>query len=70
MVLIHYDNSKPVNLSSPTVETAESCCNSPQRAGAEFTLLENGPVLRAFNVCRSRGRDNAAFHHVDAQGVT
>ena len=38
-------------------------------AGAEFTLLENGPVAARFNgVLEVEVADNASFHHVRAQG--
>ena len=73
-VLIHVtDNvSKPVNIVyRRTSETADVMLHNVIKldAGAEFTLLENGPVAARFNgVLEVEVGDNAAFHHVRAQG--
>ncbi|WP_448326052.1 Fe-S cluster assembly protein SufD [Sulfitobacter sp. M13] len=73
-VLIHVTDkvSKPVNIIyRRTSETADVMLHSVIKldAGAEFTLLENGPVAARFNgVLEVEVGDNAAFHHVRAQG--
>ena len=73
-VLIHVTDktSKPVNIVyRRTSETADVMLHNVIKldAGAEFTLLENGPVAARFNgVLEVEVGDNAAFHHVRAQG--
>ena len=73
-VLIHVTDkvSKPVNIVyRRTSETADVMLHHVVKldAGAEFTLLENGPVAARFNgVLEVEVADNASFHHVRAQG--
>ena len=73
-VLIHVTGkiSKPVNIVyRRTSETADVMLHHVVKldAGAEFTLLENGPVAARFNgVLEVEVADNASFHHVRAQG--
>ena len=73
-VLIHVTDkvSKPVNIVyRRTSDTADVMLHHVVKldAGAEFTLLENGPVAARFNgVLEVEVADNASFHHVRAQG--
>ncbi len=73
-VLIHVTDkvAKPVNIVyRRTSETADVMLHHVVKldAGAEFTLLENGPVAARFNgVLEVEVADNASFHHVRAQG--
>ena len=73
-VLIHVTGKipKPVNIVyRRTSETADVMLHHVVKldAGAEFTLLENGPVAARFNgVLEVEVADNASFHHVRAQG--
>ncbi|NOR31105.1 MAG: Fe-S cluster assembly protein SufD [Sulfitobacter sp.] len=73
-VLIHVTGkpSKPVNIiyrrTSTTADAMLHHCIKLD-AGAELTLLENGPVAARFNgVLEVEIADKAAFHHVRAQG--
>jgi Fe-S cluster assembly protein SufD len=73
-VLIHVTGkpSKPVNIiyrrTSTTADAMLHHCIKLD-AGAELTLLENGPVAARFNgVLEVEVADKAAFHHVRAQG--
>jgi Fe-S cluster assembly protein SufD len=73
-VLIHVTGkpSKPVNIiyrrTSTTADAMLHHCIKLD-AGAEMTLLENGPVAARFNgVLEVEVADKAAFHHVRAQG--
>lgn len=73
-VLIHVTGkpSKPVNIiyrrTSTTADAMLHHCIKLD-AGAEMTLLENGPVAARFNgVLEVEIADKAAFHHVRAQG--
>jgi Fe-S cluster assembly protein SufD len=73
-VLIHVTGkpSKPVNIiyrrASTTADAMLHHCIKLD-AGAELTLLENGPVAARFNgVLEVEIADKAAFHHVRAQG--
>jgi Fe-S cluster assembly protein SufD len=73
-VLIHVTGkpSKPVNIIyRRTSTTADAMLHNCIKldAGAEMTLLENGPVAARFNgVLEVEVADKAAFHHVRAQG--
>ncbi len=73
-ILIHVTAkvSKPVNfIYRRTSETADAMLHHCIKldAGAELTLLENGPVAARFNgVLEVDVADNAALHHVRAQG--
>ncbi|EEB83374.1 SufB/SufD family protein [Roseobacter sp. GAI101] len=73
-ILIHVTAkvSKPVNfIYRRTSETADAMLHHciKLEEGAELTLLENGPVAARFNgVLEVEVADNAAFHHVRAQG--
>ena len=73
-VLIHVTGKpcKPVNIiyrrTSTTADAMLHHCIKLD-AGAELTLLENGPVAARFNgVLEVEIADKAAFHHVRAQG--
>ncbi|MEQ6248033.1 Fe-S cluster assembly protein SufD [Sulfitobacter sp. HNIBRBA3233] len=73
-VLIHVSGkpSKPVNLiyrheSDSSDAILHHCIKLD--AGAELTLLENGPAAARFNkVMEVEVADNASFHHIRAQG--
>ncbi len=73
-VLIHVTGtpSKPVNIIYRRMsETADAMLHHCIKldAGAEMTLLENGPVAARHNgVLEVEIADKAAFHHVRAQG--
>lgn len=73
-VLIHVTGkpSKPVNIvyhhKSDTSDAILHHCIKLD-AGAEMTLLENGPAAARFNkVLEVEVADNASFHHIRAQG--
>lgn len=73
-VLIHVTGkpSKPVNIiyhhKSDTSDSILHHCVKLD-AGAEMTLLENGPAAARFNkVLEVEVADNASFHHIRAQG--
>ena len=73
-ILIHVTGkvTKPVNfIYRRTSTTADAMLHHCIKldAGAEMTLLENGPVAARFNgVLEVEVADKAAFHHVRAQG--
>ena len=73
-ILIHVTGkvNKPVNfIYRRTSTTADAMLHHCIKldAGAEMTLLENGPVAARFNgVLEVEVADKAAFHHVRAQG--
>lgn len=73
-VLIHVTGkpSKPVNLIYRHVsETSDAILHHCIKldAGAEMTLLENGPAAARFNkVMEVEVGDTASFHHIRAQG--
>ncbi|MEP4195910.1 MAG: Fe-S cluster assembly protein SufD [Aliishimia sp.] len=73
-VLIHVTGkvSKPVSLIyRHENETSDAILHNVIKldAGAELTLLENGPAAARFNKCLEVDvADGAAFHHVRAQG--
>jgi Fe-S cluster assembly protein SufD len=73
-VLIHVTGkvSKPVNLTyRHNSETSDAILHHCIKldAGAEMTLLENGPAAARFNkVLEVEVADDASFHHIRAQG--
>ncbi|WP_372991665.1 SufD family Fe-S cluster assembly protein [Sulfitobacter sp.] len=73
-ILIHVTGkvTKPVNfIYRRTSTTADAMLHHCIKldAGAEMTLLENGPIAARFNgVLEVEVADKAAFHHVRAQG--
>lgn len=73
-VLIHVTGkpSKPINLTyHHRAETSDAILHHVIRvdAGAEVTVLENGPAAARFNKCMEVDiADGATFHHVRAQG--
>lgn len=73
-VLIHVTGkpAKPVNLIyRHTSETSDAILHHCIKldAGAEMTLLENGPAAARFNkVMEVEVADGASFHHIRAQG--
>ncbi len=73
-VLIHVTGrtSKPINLIyHHESETSDAILHHVIKldAGAELTVLENGPAAARFNkVMEVEVADNAAFHHVRTQG--
>ncbi|WP_299404750.1 Fe-S cluster assembly protein SufD [uncultured Roseobacter sp.] len=73
-VLIHVTGkpSKPINLTyHHRSETSDAVLHHVIRldAGAEVTVLENGPAAARFNKCMEVDvADGAQFHHVRAQG--
>lgn len=73
-ILIHVTGktSKPINLVyNHSDETSEALLHHVIKldAGADLTVLENGPAAARFNkVMEVEVADNASFHHVRAQG--